>query len=160
MRVLSRDDACRVLKAKLVDNFTIVCVGSELRSDDMAALEFCRKLRGIKPFRVIICEYGVENCIGEIVDNNIKKIVLMDAAIIGGLDPASIVVLDLNEVGDYMPLSTHTLPLPLLLKFIIEELKDVEIVIVGIVVNKLDIDTEMSPQVRNLISSLVDCLSK
>ncbi len=158
MKVLTRDEACYILKKKILEGFTVVCIGSELRSDDRAAIELCKELESSKLIKTLICEYGIENCIGEILEDGIKKIVLIDAAIASGLDPASIIILNINEVQNYMPYSTHALPLPLLLKLIMEELKDVEIVIMGIVVSKLDIGLEMNPQIKNLISSLINCL--
>lgn len=163
MKILTEDEFCLELKEKLVEGFALICIGSELRSDDRVAIDLCKSLKtssNSKQFKILICEYGIENCIGDIIENNIKRMVLIDAAIINGLSPATIVLLNMNEIQEYIPYSTHTLPLPLLLKLLIEELKDVEIVIIGIVVNELDIGLELSPQIKNLISSLASCLSK
>lgn len=160
VKILSIGDACQILKMKLLEDFIFVCIGSELRGDDRAALEFCRRLKSVRPSKIVLCEYGIENCIGELIESGARKIVILDAAIVKDLEPASIVLLNLDEVQDYTPFSTHTLPLPLLLRLLAEELKDVEMVVVGITVSKLDIDVEMSPQIENLVSTLASCVSE
>lgn len=159
MRILTYEEACKMLREKLLKGFTAVCIGSELRSDDRVAIELCRRLKINKALKILMCEYGLENCLGEIIENGIRKILLIDAAIAEGLNPTSIIELQIDEIQKYIPYSTHSLPLPLVLKFLVEELKELELTIIGIVVSKVDIGLEMSPSIENLISSLVNCIN-
>jgi hydrogenase 3 maturation protease len=162
MKIYTINEVCNELKEKLSKGFALVCIGSDLRGDDRAALELCRMLTNLNTFKfkIILCEYGIENCIGEIIENKIKRIILIDAAIANNINPASIIKIDIDEIQEYIPYSTHTLPLPLLLRFLIEEFKDLEIAIIGIVVEKMDIELELSPSIKNLITSLANCITE
>ena len=145
------------------EEWLIICIGTDLRSDDRAGLEVCRRLNSIGVgVRTLVCEYGIENCFHSIVTANKDSIMIIDSAIVPSTEPGTIVAINEDEISDFTPLTTHTLPLTLALEILRKKMRLSKIVILGITVKNLDIGLEMSPEVekavRDLVSALTTCL--
>ncbi len=144
--------------------YKVVCIGTDLRSDDRAGLEVCRSLSDLYPqLQAIICEYGVENCMHDIISSRARSLVLIDAVIVPDLAPGTIVVIDRDEIDTQIPLTTHTIPVTLVLKLIENELGSLDVRVLGIVVKNLEIGLELSPEVKKgvekLIAAFTTCLA-
>ncbi|HID80366.1 MAG TPA: hydrogenase maturation protease [Ignisphaera sp.] len=152
---------CSILRDP--ERWLIACVGTELRSDDRAGLEVCRRLESAGVgVRTLLCEHGIENCFHSIVTANKSSIMIIDSAIVPNSEPGAIVAISEDEISDFTPLTTHTIPLTLILEILKRETSLSEIVILGINVKKLDIGFEMSLEVeravKNLVSAFIACL--
>lgn len=145
------------------EEWLIACIGTDLRSDDRAGLEVCRRLNSIGVgVRTLICEYGIENCFQDIVAVNKRSIVIIDSAIVPNVKPGTIMVISEDEISDFTPLTTHTIPLTLVLEILKKEMSLLKTVILGIAVKNIDIGFEMSPEVdkavQDLVSAFIACL--
>ncbi|MEM4789220.1 MAG: hydrogenase maturation protease [Ignisphaera sp.] len=161
MQVIRLDEACKYFEDLLNNSYTFICVGTHLRSDDKVALEFCSKLSKITAgINVILCEYGFEMCVHEIVEKKLNKIALVDAVYLEDFIQG-IIILNVEEIDDeVVSFTTHQIPTKTVIRYLNELLSEVHIIIIGIPVKNLDIGFELSPEVQNIVNSLIGCFIK
>lgn len=155
----------RNLCSILIQPGTLVLgVGSPLRSDDGAGLMFCDILSA-KGMECLKCEYGLENCMDLIELKKPKRLVIVDAALFNGGEPGDIVLARDHEVEErLLPVTTHSLPLKLVLKILRDSVGIEEVHIIGIYPKSLEIGEQVSIEVQHSLSILADvfkdCLEK
>jgi len=145
------NELCKLLR----QGFKIVCVGTELRSDDRVGLYICDKMLSLNFKNVIKCSYGLENCIEDLI--NLEKALIIDG-LYTDLPPGTIVLANPDELSDDILVSTHSIPHKLVIKLIrsLGGLKEVKIL--GIRVKSLDIGTSLSPEIKRVADELVNKL--
>jgi len=148
-----------LLRRLLSGKYLIVGVGSPLRSDDQAGLLFCDELleRGIE---CVKCEYGLENCIGEIAGRRAERLVIVDAVIYDGAKPGEVVIAGEDAlVEKYTLATTHSIPVKMLIRML-REAGVRDIYVVGIAPSSLDYGLDVSSEVVNSIRMLVELFVK
>lgn len=138
----------------------ILGVGSPLRSDDQAGLVLCDILNqnGVECLK---CEYGVENCLDVIIERSPERLLIFDAALFSGGSPGDLVYAgDLEVLDGVSLLTTHNIPLKLVLDLIRSSSPVREIRVVGIYPKNLDIGVSISNEVMRAISTLVESILK
>lgn len=147
---------CNIFKG----NFLIVGIGSPLRSDDQAGLILCDILNQ-NGVNCIKCEYGFENCVDIVIEKNPEKLVIIDTAIFSGGNPGDVIFLDSIEAFDSTCiLTTHNIPIGLLLNTIKELSSIREVYIIGIYPRNLEIGLEVSREVTNSLHILAESIVK
>jgi len=157
---LIKQDLLNELKRIICDNTLIVCIGSPLRSDDRAGLILCDKLIE-KNVRKIVCEYGLENCIHDIVNVDPRILLVVDAVYSRKLNPGDIVLVEFNEFNleGIEFTSTHSIPLEVVIEIIKKITKIEKIYLLGIMVKNIDIGLELSFEIENSVSKLADLIN-
>ena len=135
------------------EKYLVICIGSWLRMDDRAGLEVCNLIDS--PERSVICEYGLENCLGELVSSKASNLLLIDAIVSDGFSPGSIIYSDVNEISDGFLATTHNIPINTVIKYLRSFGVAGNVKVLGIRVKSLDFGDTMSPE----ISRSVECLS-
>jgi len=159
MKILTLEEACAFMKTLLESEYIFACIGTYIRSDDAAALELCNKLIHRYSKSIILCEYGLENCIGSIVESNAKKILIIDSILTSNIPEGSIVLFSDSEIDETYTLSTHSIPITTsisILRNILET--DLHILFLGIVIKNIDIGFDTSPKVKNVIENITKCI--
>jgi hydrogenase 3 maturation protease len=147
---------CNIFKG----NFLIVGIGSPLRSDDQAGLILCDILNQ-NGVNCIKCEYGFENCVDIVIEKSPEKLVIIDTAIFSGGNPGDVIFLDSIEAFDSTCiLTTHNIPIGLLLNTIKELSSIREVYIIGIYPRNLEIGLEVSREVTNSLHILAESIVK
>ncbi|RLF23938.1 MAG: hypothetical protein DRN15_01330 [Thermoprotei archaeon] len=145
---------------KLVKNkrTLIVGIGNILRGDDGVGVIIAEALRKMG-LNVIVAEMGVENVIGEVINQRPEVLIFIDG-VKAGLRPGDIVVCRLDE-GKVRGgvLSTHAIPLQLLIRLIKEFIPDVSVYLVGIQVRQVGIALSLSPEVERSAKKLIRLFS-
>ncbi len=132
-----------------MSKITIVCLGSLWYIEDRAGLAVCEELNkrivNSQGVSIVVCETGIERCTGIILRERPNVLVVVDSILV--LDNSAeeylgnILVIDnLLECDESLieGISTHKMPLKLILKFIKSEVSDLSrVVFVGIPVNSL-----------------------
>jgi len=146
------------------NNFLILGLGSPLRQDDQAGLIACNELarHGIT---CIKCEYGLENCIGEIENYHPSRLVVIDAALFKNGRPGDVVVVASDSIEDYgLVISTHSIPQSLILNLLKNTIGVEEVFIIGIYPKTLDLGLEVSFEVltavKNIAERINECLNR
>ncbi len=148
------EEVCNYVKA----SYLITCVGSPLRQDDRAGLELCGELmeRGL---HAVVCEYGLENCIGELINSNARGVAIVDAVIVPDARPGDIVLInDLNELNSEFLATTHNVPLTAIIKILRSQGVALETVVLGIQVKEMGLGLETSPEVRRAVSYMAQLI--
>jgi len=134
------------------ENYLIVCIGSWLRMDDRAGLEVCN-LIGL-PTKSVVCEYGLENCLGELIDSKANNILLIDAVISDSSIPGSIIYTDISEVSNGFLATTHNIPVNTIIKYLRTFGIASNVKVLGIRVKSLDFGDTITPEVSRSIVCL------
>ncbi len=146
------------------DSVLIACVGTELRNDDRAGLEVCRKLRGLgirSQAHMIECGFGLETCVDRIAEEQPKRLVVVDAVLTTeGSEAGEVIIAKLEDVVEGFLATTHNVPLSMMVKYLRALGCCEEVYVLGIVAKNLDFGEELSPEVRRGIEKLVKVLAE
>lgn len=143
------------------DSFLITGIGSPLRSDDQVGLLLCDELMNIG-LNCLKCEYGLENCVDHVSEVKPKRLIVIDAAIFDNAEPGDIVIAseDNLQSEEIKPISTHNIPL----RVIVDMLKNTgvieELYIIGIYPQTLEIGLEITPPIQIALKTLVNDIKK
>ncbi|MEM2929272.1 MAG: hydrogenase maturation protease [Thermoproteota archaeon] len=96
------------------EKLVVLGVGNELRGDDAAGLLVARALKRFngERFEAVECGVSIEECIDYAFEGKPSHLLIVDAYA-GGLKP---VLLDPADLESHTPISTHAIPLPLLIE--------------------------------------------
>lgn len=143
------DDIGKKIREALKGKYMVICIGNELRGDDGVGIYIGRKLR-----KAITTEFP-EDCIHKIMDEKPDTILFVDAVDFGG-EPGSVIFSELMEVPS--AISTHRLPLSLLVKLLEEEGVKTKAYILGVQPKSVNIGEGLSPEVKKSADMLLSIL--
>ncbi|MEM0372106.1 MAG: hydrogenase maturation protease [Ignisphaera sp.] len=160
VEIVKRKDICKLIDNIIKNSYTIICIGTYLRSDDRVALELCKIINRYN-ITTISCEHGLENCVHEIIEKKLTKLAIFDAAIIEGAEPNGIVILSVDELEDIhgISISSHYIPINIVVRYLKDNLSNIEIIFIAIPVKNLEIGLEMSPEVKSLLEDIAKCFT-
>ncbi len=138
------------------EGYTIACVGTLLRSDDRAGLEVCNRVRNLD---TIYCEYGLENCLSEIIGKRVEKLLIVDAVVIEGVEPGTIVLTSFDKVSESYLATTHNIPVHMIVKYLRLNGLAKDILLLGIRVGNLEIGEKLSGDIARAVDIVVDALN-
>ena len=151
------------LKKVLRDDFLIVCLGNELRGDDGIG-EYIAKLLVNENLSDKVLDLGMspEALIGSSKITKHRKLIFIDA-ISANLPPGTVVFGEIEELEKRpILLTTHTVPLSLIVKYLRLTIPSLKAYLIGIQVKRVEIGMGISDEVlksgrevANLILSLV-----
>jgi hydrogenase 3 maturation protease len=136
----------------------VVGVGSDLRGDDVAGVLVARRLAAwaarTRSERVLALEGGAapENFTGEIVRFEPDLVVLVDAAHLGR-EPGAVEVIAPERVGG-LSFSTHMLPVPIFLDYLLRTI-GCRTLVIGIDIVQKEVLAPVSPPVTRAVRRLV-----
>ncbi len=150
----------------------IVCLGSIFYRDDRAGIEVCRRLEKYGyGDSVVICDMGFERCLGEILRKDFQKLIIVDAVIPEGesIKPGDVIYIeDFENIRDCLSrgltVSTHKLPVSLVLDFIKNVKGNFKPIFIGICIKDLSIcdeefeECELSSEVEKGVNKVVNFL--
>ncbi len=143
----------------------IACIGSPLRSDDRVGLVIFEKLNKIPEVisnpRILLlkCEYGLENCITNIVRGKAEKLLLIDAVYSKDLKPGEIVLVNGEHIVEKTIIATtHNIPVTITLSIIEKNSSIKEIYLLGIRISNSEIGLDISEQVLNASNKVVELI--
>lgn len=139
-----------------VNGFKIACVGTELRGDDEVGLRVCRELArsGID---VVTCEYGLENCIGDLLALSPKSLLIVDAAKFSG-EPGDVVVASIESVASEYLVTTHNVPVAVTIEYLRRAGVARNALLLGIRVKSLEVGAGISDEVLRSAKVVVSAI--
>jgi hydrogenase 3 maturation protease len=132
----------------------VVGVGSEMRGDDAAGMEVVRRLqRVLKSPHVFLIEGGVapENFTSQIRRFKPSRVIFIDATDFGA-EPGGVVLAEPGAITG-QSVSTHTMPLSILAKYL-QEQTGAKIALLGIQPARAQMGAEMSGAVKESIKQV------
>jgi hydrogenase 3 maturation protease len=143
----------------------IACIGSPLRSDDRIGLIIFDKLSSIPELtsnpriQLLKCEYGLENCLTDIIRSDANKLLLIDAIYNRDLKPGEIVLVSREHIVEKTVIATtHNIPVTITLSIIEKNSSINEIYLLGIRVLNTEIGLDISEQVLNASNKVVELI--
>lgn len=161
VEVVGVENLCNLINSLVLQGYSMVCVGTYIRSDDRAALEICGKVSELnKSVQTIVCEYGLENCVHELKEKRLRRIAIFDAVVVSEF-VEGVLILGLDEVRDALQtISSHYIPIDDVVEYLGRELGGLEVVVIGIPVKSLELGLDMSPEVQKLVDRITSCFAE
>lgn len=133
----------------------VIGIGNRDRGDDGIGSLIAERLIKEGFENVLDCERTPENYISKIIEKRPEKIIFIDACDFGG-EIGEIRIFKKEEWQNFknFSLSTHTLPIPLLIS-LIEKLTNSEIFLLGIQVKNTNFSPFLSKELNNLFEEII-----
>ena len=87
----------------------------------------------------------------DILNFSPSHIVLIDTCTLNK-PPGTVAILEKEDILNYVPISSHTIPIPIFINILEDKLKDVKIFMIGIVPKNIDLSEPLIPYKEGLIS--------
>ena len=138
----------------------IAGIGNPIRNDDYIGVKIVHELRNKTPSRVQIyeCETVPESFLEPIIELNPSHVLLIDAAILG-LKPGSIRLINPEQIINFSPITSHTLPLRVFCEFI-KKTTESKIALLLIEPKNTDFGEKISPEVQKAAEKITILLPK
>jgi len=129
----------------------ILCLGNIFYRDDRAGLEVCKRLMEMGyNNHVVICDMGLERCLGEVSKRDFDVLIIVDAFLPvpdSDVKPGDVIVVEgfdgiRESIVSNSIVNTHRLPLPLVLEYLRSSGKDFVPIFIGVCIENLDICDE------------------
>lgn len=136
------------------------CIGNELRRDDGVAIFLCNELSKYKAFKdKVLIAYSAPIMYTDLVKNkNVRNLIIVDA-INGCKEPGDIVFMKFSNLGEEISLTyTHDIPLSTIIRHLKEELKNLEVYILGFQVKDTNFGLGLSEPILRSVKALLNKL--
>jgi hydrogenase 3 maturation protease len=135
----------------------ILGVGNPMRGDDSLGLEMIKRLKNKVPKNIKLIECGSvpENYTSKIKQFNPTHVLIIDA-IHANMEPGAVCITQLENIDESFT-STHTLSLRFLSKYL-EKTLNVKTLLLGVQVEKLSLESGVSPKIRKAIDDVSEIL--
>ena len=136
----------------------ILGVGNPMRGDDSLGLEIVKRLKNRVPRNIKLIECGSvpENYTALIRRTDPTHVLIIDA-IHANMEPGTICMMSPKDINESFT-STHTLSMRFLSKYLEKTLR-VKTLLLGIQVEKLSLEAELSPRIREAANNVSKILS-
>lgn len=133
-------------------------VGNELRGDDAIGVKVADNLKEeLDSSRILVINAGPapEGFTSKITEFNPTHLIIIDA-VDSGSEPGTTTQIDLDEIDD-QAISTHKLPLSMLVDFLNEQI-NLEIIFIGVQPKQVRMGSEMTEEIEESIEELTNSL--
>jgi hydrogenase maturation protease len=131
----------------------IVGVGNVLRGDDDLGPELVAKLPGRTEAGLLDGGETPEDLLDQIVQLAPSRLVIADAVALGGM-PGDAALLESDQLGKRIAVSTHNLSLLMFIKYLKERLPGMDVKILGVQPKSIDFGRGLCPEVRAAVENL------
>lgn len=131
----------------------IVGVGNVMRGDDGFGPELVKNLAGKTKATLLDGGETPEDLLDKIVKMAPARMVIADAVALGGM-PGDAALLESDQLGKRIAVSTHNLSLLMFIRYLREKLPELDIKILGVQPKCIDFGRELCPEVRGAVESL------
>ena len=140
------------------ERLLIFGIGNTLRGDDgvgvLVAKRLRRLARGLRNVKVVVCESGLENMTYLVGLYRPTHILIIDAVyVVDGL-PGDIYIFKPQDLSNYQSVTTHHLPLKLIIDYM-RSYVSTEVTIIGVQVKNIDIGSRLSDEVLKTYKYLI-----
>lgn len=129
------------LSNRLSDAFKIVFmgIGEEKLTDDGVGPYIISELLPHANENVLFINAGIDpmSRVEEVIEFNPTHFVLIDTCTLND-PPGTVAILERKNISDYVPISSHTIPVHIVIDFIVEKLPDLIVFMIGIVPENLE----------------------
>lgn len=119
-------------------------IGEEKLRDDGVGPYIISKLLSCSDKRVIFINAGIDPMarIDEVINFEPSHLILLDTCTLNK-PPGTVAILERENICDYVPISTHTIPVHIVIDLIVEKLPDLNVFMIGFVPKSFEGFTEL-----------------
>jgi hydrogenase maturation protease HycI len=134
----------------------IACLGQDLRGDGGVGSYIAKRI-SFENDDIIVINVGpvFEKYVNGIMYLKPNKLVVIDSAFFEG-DPGEIREVEVDKLNSFKMIPSHTVPLSDLFSVIKDELRDLDIVIVGIQTKDIDLKEGLTEEVQKSADEIID----
>ncbi|MBU1354976.1 MAG: hydrogenase maturation protease [Candidatus Edwardsbacteria bacterium] len=136
----------------------IIGVGNVLRGDDGFGPELVKNLSGRTKVNLLDGGETPEDLLSQIVQLAPARLVIADAVALGGM-PGDAALLESDQLGKRIAVSTHNLSLLMFIKYLKEKLPELDIKILGVQPRGIEFGKGLSTEVRTTIDNLAGIIA-
>ena len=138
----------------------IAGIGNPIRNDDFVGVKIVQELKNKVPNEVQLyeCETIPESFLEPIIELNPTHILLIDAALLG-LKPGAIRLINPEQVINFSPITSHTLPLSIFCEFI-KKTTESKIALLLIEPKNTGFGEKITPEVQAAAEEIIKLLPK
>ncbi|MCJ7713863.1 hydrogenase 3 maturation endopeptidase HyCI [Candidatus Bathyarchaeota archaeon] len=138
----------------------IAGIGNPIRNDDFVGVKIVQELKNKVPNEVQLyeCETVPESFLEPIIELNPTHILLIDAALLG-LKPGAIRLINPEQVINFSPITSHTLPLRIFCEFI-KKTTESKIALLLIEPKNTGFGEKITPEVQSAAEEIIKLLHK
>ncbi len=138
----------------------IAGIGNPIRNDDFVGVKIVQELKNKVPHEVQLyeCETVPESYLEPIIELNPTHVLLIDAAILG-LKPGASRLIKPEQVMNFSPITSHTLPLRIFCEFI-KKTTESKIALLLIEPKNTDFGEKITPEVQKAAKEILKLLLK
>ena len=138
----------------------IAGIGNPIRNDDFVGVKIVQELKNKVPNEVQLyeCETVPESFLEPIIELNPTHILLIDAALLG-LKPGAIRLINHEQVINFSPITSHTLPLRIFCEFI-KKTTESKIALLLIEPKNTGFGEKITPEVQAAAEEIIKLLPK
>ncbi|MEM2940103.1 MAG: hydrogenase maturation protease [Thermoproteota archaeon] len=138
-----------------VEKLMVLGVGNELRGDDAVGVLVARSLKHFNGdrFEAVECGVSLEACVDYALEKKPSHLLIVDAFPDGG----KLVLLDTADLESHTPVSTHAIPLPLLLD-VFKPPSEASVKVLGIGVENFKLGTVVSDEYREVAEKVASII--
>ena len=131
-------------KLEGVKKIVFLGIGEEKLSDDGVGPYIISELLYLSNNNFLFLNAGIDpmSRIDEIINFNPSNLVLLDTCNLNK-PVGTIAIIERENIQDYVPISTHTIPIHIVMDLLIEKLPDLKIFMIGFVPENLDGFTDL-----------------
>lgn len=120
-------------------------IGEEKLSDDGVGPYIITELLKYSNERYLFINANIDPMarIDQIVKFKPSHLIIIDTCTLSGL-PGTVAILERENICDYVPISTHTIPIHIVVDLIVEKLPELSVFMIGIVPESLEGFTELT----------------
>ena len=121
-------------KLRNANNVVFVGIGEEKLSDDGVGPYIISELLDFSNENFLFINAGIDpmSRIDDVVNFNPSHLVIIDTCTLNDV-PGTIAILNRDNICDYVPISTHTIPIHIVIDLIIAQLPKLKVFMIGIV---------------------------
>lgn len=119
-------------------------IGEEKLSDDAVGIYIISELLKYSNEKYLFINAGIDpmNRIDDVIEFQASHLVLLDTCTLSN-PPGTVAIIGRKNIREYVPISSHTIPIHIVIDLIIEKLPDLQVFMIGIVPENLEGFTEL-----------------
>jgi hydrogenase maturation protease len=132
-------------KLKGSTKIAVMGIGEEKLSDDGVGPYIISELLDYSNDKLLFINAGIDPMgrLEEVVDFQASHLILIDTCTLNK-PPGTVAIIERENIHEYVPISTHTLPIHVVIDLLIEKLPNINVFMIGIVPESLEGFTKLN----------------
>jgi hydrogenase maturation protease len=132
-------------KLKGASKVVFMGIGEEKLSDDGVGPYIISELLSYSNDKFLFINAGIDPMgrLDEIIDFQASHFILLDTCTLNK-PPGTVAIIDRENIHEYIPISSHTIPIHIVIDLLVEQIPDINVFMIGFVPESLDGFTQLT----------------